>query len=307
MDTGMDRDLGSTWWEPPPNPELSGHVVVGVDGSAHAGNALEAAVAEADRRDVRLEIVHGRPWGGHGPGRDRGLRPYHAAQALLSRAAARADELRPGLRVSASLVDRPAGGVLVRRSDDAALAVVGTRGHGAVTGALLGSVSLHLAAHAACPLLVVRGVAPGQRTGGRVLLGLESDADADAAAFAFDEAGRRRVPLTVLHAWTYRAAESPGRAATGFADRARAEEAVPLNAVARLRSAHREVAADIETVCGSAAHSLVEATRHADLVVVAAHRRPGAIGMRLGPVTHALLHHAHCPVAVVPVPAPERR
>ncbi|WP_324603869.1 MULTISPECIES: universal stress protein [unclassified Streptomyces] len=54
----MDRDLGSTWWQPPPNPELYGHVVVGVDGSAHSGKALVAAVTEADRRDVRLEIVH---------------------------------------------------------------------------------------------------------------------------------------------------------------------------------------------------------------------------------------------------------
>ena len=111
MDIGMDRDLGSTWWETPPNPELSGHVVVGVDGSAPSGNALAAAVAEADRRDVRLEIVHGRPWGRRRQSPDRGIRPYHAAQAVLAEAATRAVELRPGLRVTTSLVDRRAGGV----------------------------------------------------------------------------------------------------------------------------------------------------------------------------------------------------
>ncbi|WP_329190696.1 universal stress protein [Actinacidiphila glaucinigra] len=307
MDTGIDRDMGSTWWEPPPNPELFGHVVVGVDGSAHSGTALEAAVAEADRRGVRLEIVHGRPWGGRGQGLCRGPRPYHTAQAVLRQAAARAEELRPGLRVSTSLVDRPAGSVLVRRGHDAALTVVGTRGHGGVTGTLLRSVSLRLAAHSPCPLLVVRGGAASHPARGRVLLGLRSGADTEAAAFAFAEAGRRGVPLTVLHVWTRRTAGSPGCATAGFTERARAEQAVPVNAVARLRTDQRVVATDIETMRGRATDVLVGATADADLVVVAAHRRPGRTGMRLGPVARVLLHHAQCPVVVVPVPAPGRR
>ncbi|MGW3248312.1 universal stress protein [Streptomyces sp. NPDC001070] len=307
----MDRDLGSTWWEPPPDPELFGHVVVGVDGSAASGRALEAAVAEAGRRDVRLEIVHAQPWGGHHAATGHGIRPYHVAQALLASAAARAAELRPGLRVSTSLVDRHARGVLVRRSRDAGLVVVGTRGHGGVTGTLLGSVSLHLAARSACPLLVVRGEPPARTAArGRVLLALDRDAGVEAAAFAFAEADRRRVPLTVLHTTAHRTPASAAASASevrrggGLTGTAREEEAVPLNAVARLREVYPGVAADVETVRGGPADVLVEATRTAGLVVVPALRRASRLGTRLDPVTHAVLHHAHCPVVVVPVAAP---
>jgi hypothetical protein len=73
MDAGMDRDLGSTWWEPPPDPELFGHVVVGVDGSAASGRALEAAVAEAGRRTR---------WTTHAAGRCTG-RARTPARSLL--------------------------------------------------------------------------------------------------------------------------------------------------------------------------------------------------------------------------------
>jgi nucleotide-binding universal stress UspA family protein len=47
---------------------------------------------------------------------------------------------------------------------------------------------------------------------------------------------------------------------------------------------------------------LTEASQHADLVVAGARRHPdGQHGMRVGPVAHALLHHAECAVVVVPM------
>ncbi|WP_344389941.1 universal stress protein [Streptomyces vastus] len=61
------------------------------------------------------------------------------------------------------------------------------------------------------------------------------------------------------------------------------------------------VEVDIDSVRGGPARTLVEATVPADLVVVAAHRRTGRLGLQLGPVTHAPLHHAHCPVVLAPV------
>jgi nucleotide-binding universal stress UspA family protein len=75
---------------------------------------------------------------------------------------------------------------------------------------------------------------------------------------------------------------------------------VPEQVVAALREKYPQVRTHIRTVRGSAASILVEASRAADVVVAAAHRRQSPLALRLSPVDHALLHHAHCPVALVP-------
>lgn len=70
-----------------------------------------------------------------------------------------------------------------------------------------------------------------------------------------------------------------------------------------LRSAvrdHGAVAVRHEAVEGQARAALLDASATADLIVVGARRRPGHTGLQLGPVNHAVLHHAACPVTVVP-------
>ena len=47
--------------------------------------------------------------------------------------------------------------VLIDESKDADLLVVGSHGHGAFTGMLVGSVSIHCVTNASCPVVVVRG------------------------------------------------------------------------------------------------------------------------------------------------------
>ncbi|MFI1566489.1 universal stress protein [Streptomyces sp. NPDC020490] len=283
------------------------HVVVGVDGTPAAVRALDLAADDAARRSAELRVVYAVP--------DR-----DEAGPILSSAAARIRERHPGLRVVTTAAQGGAVRALAAESEGAALTVVGTRGFGGVTGTLFGSVSLRLAAQVHGPLMIVRGdhVCHGETagsdagerlgTGHEVLLGLQDDTDVTAAAFAFEEAERRGVWLRVLHSWdrphitpempSLVPATSPGQ--RRMAQHDRAEEAVARFSLARLQEQHPTVGVDARTVRSGAAQALLEATREAAVVVIGSHGRAGRLGPHLGTVAHTLLHHAHCPVLLVP-------
>ncbi|MFF8534450.1 universal stress protein [Streptomyces sp. NPDC015532] len=270
------------------------HVVVGVDGSLVAVRALDRAAEEAVRRGVALRIVYA-------------VADRDEAGPVLASAASRVNERHAGLPVESSAAEGGAVPVLARESESAAVTVVGTRGFGGVSGLLAGSVSWRLVGHVHGPLLVVRGD-HSRDEGHEVLLGLESDADQSAAAYAFQEASRRGARLRVVHSATHRhttpepaslvAATSPGQRRQAQSDRA--EEAVPRFSIARLRDEYPGVEVDSRTVRVGPAHALLAATREADVVVIGTHRRAGRPGPPLGPVGHVLMHHSHCPVVLVP-------
>ncbi|GHF34553.1 MULTISPECIES: universal stress protein [Streptomyces] len=281
-------------------------VLVGFDGSARALPALDLAADEALRRGTTLEILCGWPWGRH-RSPDMAMAPggpslHQLSRASLDRAVTRVHGRARHLPVVPTLTTEPAARALVRAGRTAALTVVGTRGHGGFGELLLGSVTLRVAAHCTGPLLVVRGSATNERN--CVLVGLESEADLGALRFGFEEAARRGAVLRVLHAWRYPAAPSLCPPAPLQWDDvqllAKSAEAVPEYAVAALRGEHPGVEVDTVAMCLGAGHALTEASRTADVVVVSAHRRARRLGLQLGPVTHTLLHHAHCPVALVP-------
>ncbi|MGK5500008.1 universal stress protein [Streptomyces sp. URMC 125] len=250
--------------------------------------------------------------GGAGPGRraaDAGDEHRRALRRHLRQvaeaAAERARESAPGLRVEPAVTDETAVAALVHAGRRAVLTVVGTRGHGGFTGLLLGSVSLRVAAHIEGPLMVVRG--DNDRLHHTVVVGVEYGTDGDPVRYGFEEARRRAAALRVLHAWelplhaTGALAPPPTRYLEEIAEQqARYEENVPLEAVAGLREEYPDVDARTETAYAGPGHLLVEASAEADLVVLAAHRRHRRFGMHLGPVAHAVLHHAHCPVVLVP-------
>lgn len=282
-------------------------VVVGVDGSAAGLDAVAVAAREAKLRGCGLRVVHAFLWPAFGaypgsasmlPG-DTGLR--EEAEKAVADAVAHARRAEPSVTAHGAVVTGEVMQVLVEETRTAQLAVVAGRGLGAFTRLLVGSTAVHLSAYGHCPVLVVR--AGGRHPGGPVLLAVDgSPAGAGAVDFAFAEAARRDVGLVALHVWSAwtrysRRPDDSGRAA---ADGPAAQgDRVLAEAVAGAEKTYPGVRVERTAVEGSARELLIEASRDAGLLVTGARGRGGFTGLLLGSVSHALLQHAHCPVAVV--------
>ncbi|MER5379852.1 universal stress protein [Streptomyces sp. NPDC002688] len=272
----------------------SHHIVVGVDGSLISARALDWAAAEAVRHGTGLCVLYA-------------VTDRDEAAPVLGNAVSRVRARHPELLVETVATEEGAARALACETADAVLTVVGTRGLGALTGPVFGSVSLRLAALTQGPLLVVRGDHPCD-DGQDVLLGLADDTDTPAAAYAFQEAERRGARLRVLHSWSHRhitpelpsliPTRSPGQ--EHMVREAQAEEAVPRYALTHLQDRYPGVTVETRTVRAAPGDELLAATRKAAVVVIGAHRRASVLGPRLGPVAHTLLRRAHCPVVVVP-------
>lgn len=281
--------------------------VVGVDGSDWSDRAVEWAAGEAERRGCPLRVVHAvgtspSPASSH---TSEALQPaVQAARTLLDDAVEQIAAHHPGLRVSTVLAHDSPASALLAEAEDAALIVLGTRGRGGFSALLLGSVCLRVASHSTCPVVVVRGRAD-IGSAGSVVVGVQDVRDSEAIRFAADTAARWKASLRAVHAWE--PLSEVGRTVTQV-DTVRELRQTHADLLSRtveaadLRSVRPDVVVEREVVDGGAAATLVEASGRTDLVVLAAHRPRGPVGLRLGPVVHAVLHHAQCPVAVVPDP-----
>lgn len=283
-------------------------IVVGVDGSEHSLRAVDWAADEAALRRAPLRLVYGSLWEryeGAALARDLG-RPSRqiTGEHILASAALRAQRRHDALRVAVETLPEEPEYALVRESRSAAAVVVGSRGRSGMAEALLGSVAMTVAGHAHGPVIVVRGGdEAGTATRGRIVVGVgEKPADSAAVRFALDEARLRGVPLDAVRAWRAPALESADSPL--FADRpARLYEQLAAEALEEaLGQAPAGVAVQRHTVEGPARRVLAEFSGAADLLVVGARHRGGHFGLRLGRVAHGVLHHAACPVAVVPQP-----
>lgn len=148
---------------------MAGTIVVGVDGSDASREALQWAAAEAALREARLVAIHVFAFMPLTAIGDPGMIPMPAgdlpgqleaertgARAELERAVADAFPDGPPKGFEVRLVEGDPSDSLVTEAGDAELIVVGSRGRGGLTSALLGSVSGHVIHHAACPVVVVK-------------------------------------------------------------------------------------------------------------------------------------------------------
>ncbi len=145
-------------------PNIShGPIVVGVDGSPSANHAVEVAFAEAAARGAGVVAIRAfapehPPYGSRMalPTENVEERREIEQRALLDDVAPWQDKF-PEVPVECVALEGHATEALVGLSSTAQLVVVGTRGHGGVTGLMLGSVGLQLLHHAECPVLIARG------------------------------------------------------------------------------------------------------------------------------------------------------
>jgi nucleotide-binding universal stress UspA family protein len=236
---------------------------------------------------------------------DREVALKDAAEAAGTDAVALLRERYPGMAVESRVVAGPAADALAEVARDAALLVLGNRGRGGFAGLLLGSVSMRAVNSASCPTMIVRGTVRDPLD--VVVLALDAeDAAAELLDFAFGEASRRGARLRVVNAWDVDWASVFRSEIDDEVDRAKAQTMADIrSAVDRLLSPWRarfpDVHLDVEVAEGSPSAVLTEATRNADAIIAGARRRGDKHGgMRVGPVTQTLLHHADCPVVVVP-------
>ncbi|GAA0799259.1 universal stress protein [Spirilliplanes yamanashiensis] len=267
-------------------------ITVGYDGSPGAHAAVDWALEEGRRTGAGVHLLFVSPWPVHdapGPHERPDVPALYRAEQLLDRAVGVAGRLHPGVRVTREAVPAAVAATLVERGERSRLVVLGRRGLGGLPGASLGSVAATVAAHATCPVAVVRPPAPGRR-GAPVLVGVDGSAAADAAlAAAFDTADERHAPLRVLRALGPDA---------GDADVAR-ETAALDDALAVWREKHPGVTAEPVAVPQAAVPALLHAARRAQLIVVGARGAGGFPGLTLGATGHQVLHHAPAPVLVV--------
>ncbi len=240
--------------------------VAGTDGSEQSLRAVEWAAREAALRSGALRVVS-----------VPALPPLMAWQRAPEGnpdtvADTIAAEAEPGLAVDTALLHGPPGEALIKAAADASMLVVGSRGSGRFAALVLGSVSRYVATRAQCPVVVAREETMAVHR--EIVVGIRDLDQPTAIGFAFEEAMLRQARLRAVHAWPWFLPEM------------------------RLTGSERP-GADARDVTSEAAVWL------ADLLTFWRQKYPrNADGdsAHLGTdvVTHAVLHHAHGPVAIVP-------
>ncbi|MBO0874145.1 MAG: universal stress protein [Pseudonocardia sp.] len=286
-------------------------VIAGLDGSEPGRQAARWAAAEASRRCAPLRLVHAvnvapyTPAAGYVPAQGLFEALEDEARRWLLEAKADIGAAYPALPIDLEVAVGHPVQVLVARSENAGLVVLGASGAGGLAGALAGSTAIALTAHGRCPVAVVRGPAPGEAPPdeGPVVVGVDGSPASEAAVgIAFEEASLRGARLLAVHAWTGFESDSEYNTARRFADDWTSVHAAEREVLAERLAGWQEKYPDVEVrrlvARRRPAPCLLRYAADARLLVVGSRGRGGFTGMLLGSTSRTLIQHATCPVIV---------
>jgi nucleotide-binding universal stress UspA family protein len=279
-------------------------IVVGVDESDGAADALRWAEQEADLDGAALTAVMAWGWLDQHHLLDASKWDPEYGKAEAHAALGRYVEMALGAaaldRVDREVVANLAGAALVEAAHNADLLVVGARGLGGFRGLLLGSVSQQCLHHSSTPVAIVRD-GPVDADPRRVVAAVDGSRESIAAAsWAATDARRRGARLDVVHAWQLPyLGYSPMTASLFDSDLIEADaEATIRDALAEVDTTGIEV--NPITIRQATIAGIIEAARGAAVLVVGS-RGLGAVKRTvLGSVATQVSYHAPCPLVVVP-------
>ncbi|MGW6132270.1 universal stress protein [Cellulomonas sp. NPDC055163] len=285
-----------------------GPLVIALDGSPHSEQTLQWGLAEAERRGARVLLARTfqepreiSQWSWYPIFED--LSFDTEAKEYLEDRWERESARHPGLTIETALLHGAEVPQLRTQSKDAQLLVLGARGHSARRH--IGRVSAHLAAHARCPVAVVR-LDPDHALAGDapVVVGVDGSATSVAAArVGAREAQLRGVGLVVVHARpTYPDPYGSGGLARDpvvTADEDAAAHRAATTVADGLRDAHPGLDVRLHLVDDEPVHALVAASRGAQLLVVGSRGLGAFQGMLLGAVSSDVVRTATTTVLVV--------
>jgi nucleotide-binding universal stress UspA family protein len=286
--------------------DLVKRVVVGIDGSAPDGLALDTAALEARVRGAMLEVVS--VWA---------YPPMSTEERMMVSARQVEDEAHSvaarvvaetfgaegdrDIEVHLTVVRGAPAIQLLDAAEGSELLVVGRRDKSRVRHLLLGSVADQCVRHAPCPMMVVPHVEDAVPWDGPIVVGVDGSEDSlRSLGWAADEARLRELPLLAVFAW------APWTIApTDFGATVPDVERLELAATAQLDDWIASSVPDNRAVTpvlrwGDPAEVLLSEAQGAAMVVMGSRGRGGFAGLLLGSVSRKLVHTAPCPVVVLP-------
>jgi nucleotide-binding universal stress UspA family protein len=297
-------------------PTTGAHILVGVDASAAANEAVRYAAELAAARNRPLRIVYGMgladmTWVyGNSFAAVPGLEDEIRAEGkrIVDEATHLARAIDDDIQITAEVSAHSPARVLVELSREAHLVVIG--GAGASRLGALGSTATAVTSHAHAPVVVVRTApdADTPRNSGPVVVGIDGSAVSDhAIGLAFDEASHRGAALIALHTWSdtaFSAGDFAGDRGilTPEIGYEVIERAVLAERLAGWQEKYPDVLVERRIYPDAPRDRLLELSDEAQLLVVGSRGRGGFRGLLLGSTSNALVAHAHCPVLVARPP-----